>query len=73
MQVYNPETNQVAMDWLKMPFLSGRHDNKIKRMQSGTLHIASSLFPIFHKAFSMRKYLDQIWLPQKGSFVKNEK
>ena len=42
-------------------------------MQSKTLHIASSLFFIFHKAFSRSKYVDQIRLPYRGSFVRDEK
>ena len=42
-----------------------------ERMQSGTLHIASLLFSIFHKASFMRKYVDQIWFPRTRSFVKD--
>ena len=37
-------------------------------MQSRTLHIASSLFSIFNKVL---KFIDQIWLSHRGSFVKN--
>ena len=38
--------------------------------QSGTLHIASSLFFIFHDVMSVSKYVDQIRLPHRGRFVK---
>ena len=37
-------------------------------MRSGTLHIASLLFPIFHKVYSIRKCVDQIWLFLEGFF-----
>ena len=42
-------------------------------MRSGTLHIAPLLFSIYHKASSMSKYGDQIWLSHRGSFVKDGK
>ena len=37
-----------------------------KSMKIGTLHFASSLFSIFHKATSMRKYVDRVWFMNDG-------
>ena len=50
-------------------------DNETKRRQIACkvepyLHIASSLFSNYHKASSMRKYVNQR-LPHKRSFVKD--
>ena len=50
-----------------------RQNLKGKSMQSGALHIASSLFSIFYKVTSMSEYVDQIWLPHRESFVKRWK
>ena len=36
-----------------------------KSMQSGTLHIAYSLISISHRCSSIRKYVDQVWLPHR--------
>ena len=41
------------------------------RTQNEILHIASSLFLVFH--YSVRKYIGRTWIPCRGSFVKNEK
>ena len=42
-------------------------------MQSGTLHMASSLFSIFHKASSMVKLNLVNILSHRGNFVKDGK
>ena len=44
----------------------------VKSMQSGTLHIASSLFYIFHKASSTREPNSINTFPHGGGFLKDE-
>ena len=42
-------------------------------IKSGYLHIASSVFSIFHKAIFISKYINRSWLPSRGSLMEDGK